>query len=67
MISDAVPNRDYLLVTSTQTRMLQANFDKETLAYLRSDGFAQNLLDKHFESGREDWREAYVQEMLTHS
>jgi type IV secretion/conjugal transfer VirB4 family ATPase len=66
MISDAVPNRDYLLVTPTQTRMLQASFGKEMLAYLRSDGFAQNVLDRHFDSGEPDWRESYIQEMLTH-
>ncbi|CAM2158327.1 type IV secretion system protein TrbE (plasmid) [Pararobbsia alpina] len=64
MISDAVPNRDYLLVTPTMTRMLQVTFDKETLAYLRSDGFAQNAFDRHFESGVPEWRDNYVREML---
>ena len=47
MIANAVPNRDYLWVTTTQTRMLQATFSKESLAYLRSDGRAQAILDKH--------------------
>ncbi|SIO72796.1 type IV secretion system protein VirB4 [Burkholderia sp. GAS332] len=64
MISDAVPNRDYLWVTPNQTRMLQASFPKETLAALRSDGRAQAVLDKHFTSGVPHWREAYMQEMM---
>ncbi|CAG4926259.1 VirB4 family type IV secretion system protein [Paraburkholderia gardini] len=65
MISNAVPNRDYLWVTPDQTRMLQASFPKETLAVLRSDGRAQSVLDKHYASGAANWAEAYVQEMLT--
>jgi type IV secretion/conjugal transfer VirB4 family ATPase len=64
MISNAVPNRDYLLVTPTRTRMLQAQFPQETLAYLRSDGRAQTILDKHYESGAPQWRENYVNEIL---
>lgn len=65
MIADAVPNRDYLWWTPTQIRMLEANFDKETLACLRADGRAQNILDKHYVSGESNWRENYIQEMLT--
>jgi type IV secretion system protein TrbE len=65
MISDAVPNRDYLWVTPDQSRMLQASFPKEMLAMLRSDGRAQAILDKHYTSGNPQWREAYLQEMNT--
>ncbi|MFP3709559.1 type IV secretion system protein VirB4 [Paraburkholderia sp. SIMBA_009] len=64
-IADAVPNRDYLWVTPSTSRMLQTSFDKETLAAMRADGRAQNILDKHFTSGAEHWRENYMQEMLT--
>ncbi|KND57715.1 Conjugative transfer protein TrbE [Candidatus Burkholderia verschuerenii] len=64
MISDAVPNRDYLWVTATQTRMLQAQFPKEALAYLRSDGRAQALLDKHVMSGSPHWQQDYVRDVL---
>ncbi|GAB6852657.1 VirB4 family type IV secretion system protein [Paraburkholderia kururiensis] len=64
MVADAVPNRDYLWVTPTHTRMLQASFDRETLAALRADGRAQSVLDRHFESGDEHWRENYMREML---
>lgn len=67
MISDAVPNRDYLWVTSTQTRMLQAAFPKEALAYLRSDGRAQALLDKHVKSGVDNWQDAYVRDVLANA
>ncbi|KVR82503.1 type IV secretion system protein VirB4 [Burkholderia vietnamiensis] len=65
MISNAVPNRDYLWVTPDHSRMLQAQFPKEALAVLRSDGAAQRVLDKHYASGSPHWREAYLQEMLT--
>lgn len=65
MISNAVANRDYLLVTPTQTRMLETSFDKETLAALRSDGRAQAVLDRHYLSGVPDWRERYMSEMMT--
>ncbi|SAL48468.1 type IV secretory pathway VirB4 components-like protein [Caballeronia choica] len=67
MITDAVPNRDYLWVTSTQTRMLQAAFSKEALAYLRSDGRAQALLDKHMKSGVDNWQDAYVRDVLANA
>ncbi|MDR5826075.1 type IV secretion system protein VirB4 [Caballeronia sp. LZ043] len=67
MISEAVPNRDYLLVTATLTRMLQAQFPKEALAYLRSDGRAQALLDKHVKSGNTHWKEDYVRDVLANA
>jgi type IV secretion system protein VirB4 len=67
MISNAVPNRDYLWVTSTQTRMLQASFPKESLAYLRSDGRAQAILDKHVKSGVDNWQDAYVRDVLANA
>ncbi|MBN3754251.1 type IV secretion system protein VirB4 [Paraburkholderia sp. Tr-20389] len=67
MIAEAVPNRDYLWVTSTQTRMLQAAFTKEALAYLRSDGRAQALLDKHIKSGVDNWQDAYVRDVTANA
>ena len=67
MISDAVPNRDYLWVTAKQSRMLQAQFPKEALAYLRSDGRAQALLDKHVKSGSPQWQEEYVRDVLVNA
>lgn len=67
MIAKAVPNRDYLWVTANQTRMLQASFSKEALAYLRSDGRAQAILDKHVMSGAENWQDAYVRDVLANA
>jgi type IV secretion/conjugal transfer VirB4 family ATPase len=67
MISDATPNRDYLWVTATQTRMLQASFTKESLAVLRSDGRAQAILDKHVASGAENWQDAYMRDVLANA
>jgi len=67
MISDAVPNRDYLWVTSTQTRMLEVSFSKESLAMLRSDGRAQALFDKHYASGAADWQDAYIRDAVANA
>lgn len=65
MISEGVPNRDYLWVTPDHSRMLQAKFPKEALAILRADGAAQRTLDKHLASGSPTWAEDYLQEMAT--
>ncbi|KAI3602991.1 Conjugative transfer protein TrbE (plasmid) [Cupriavidus necator H850] len=67
MINEAVPNRDYLLVTRSQTRMLQSSFSDEMVAMLRSDGVAQSILDRHYASGANDWQKNYVREMLARS
>nr|WP_315595548.1 conjugal transfer protein [uncultured Cupriavidus sp.] len=64
MINDAVPNRDYLWITRSQTRMLQSTFSDEMVAMLRSDGVAQSILDRHHASGAADWQQSYVREML---
>jgi len=63
LISNAVRNRDYLLVSPKESRMLEANFPKDMLAVLRSDGRAQNILDKHVSSGEPNWRDRYFAEM----
>jgi type IV secretion system protein VirB4 len=47
--------------------MLQATFSKESLAYLRSDGRAQAILDKHVNSGVDDWQDAYVRDVLANA
>jgi type IV secretion system protein VirB4 len=47
--------------------MLQAQFPKEALAYLRSDGRAQALLDKHVKSGSPQWQEEYVRDVLVNA
>lgn len=65
MINDAVPNRDYLWITRSQTRMLQSTFSEEMVAMLRSDGVAQAILDRHHASGHADWQQHYVREMLS--
>lgn len=65
MINDAVPNRDYLWITRSQTRMLQSTFSDEMVAMLRSDGVAQSILDRHHASGAANWQQNYVREMLS--
>lgn len=63
MINDAVPNRDYLWVTRTTSRMLQTDFKPEMVARLRSDGKAQAVFDKHYMQG-DGWEDRYVRELL---
>lgn len=65
MINDAVPNRDYLWITRSLTRMLQSTFSDEMVAMLRSDGVAQAILDRHHASGSPNWQQTYVREMLS--
>lgn len=65
MVNDAVPNRDYLWITRSQTRMLQSTFSDEMVAMLRSDGVAQAILDRHHASGAPNWQQTYVREMLS--
>ncbi|TPQ30482.1 VirB4 family type IV secretion system protein [Cupriavidus pinatubonensis] len=64
LIAEAVPNRDYYWTTRSQSRMLQTAFSKEMIAMLRSDGYAQDVLDRHYASGLPDWQERYVREVL---
>ena len=74
--ADAAPDRDDFrrgaeprlpVGHADQTRMLQARFPKEALAYLRSDGRAQAMLDKHVKSGVDNWQDAYVRDVLANA
>lgn len=67
LINDAVPNRDYLWITRSQTRMLQSTFSDEMVAMLRSDGVAQSILDRHYAFGAANWQDNYLREMLARS
>lgn len=64
MIGSLTPKRDYLRVFNGNCQMLRTSFDDHTLAYLRSEPVYQDLFDQAKASGREDWREWYIQQAL---
>ena len=64
MIGSLTPKRDYLRVFNGNCQMLRTSFDDHTLAYLRSEPVYQDLFDQAQASGREDWREWYIQQAL---
>jgi type IV secretion system protein TrbE len=64
MIGTLKPMRDYLQVSGGECRVLKTNFTSDMLAVLRSEGPFQELFTQAQKSGREDWREWYLQEAL---
>lgn len=64
MIGELTPKRDYLRVFNGNCQTLRTNFDEHTLAYLRSEPVYQDLFDQAKASGRENWREWYIQQAL---
>ncbi|WP_454688255.1 VirB4 family type IV secretion system protein [Achromobacter aloeverae] len=63
-ISEGTPKQDYFLSHKDGfLRRVILNVDRRSLAILRSELSAQAVFDKWLNSGREDWREAYFQEM----
>lgn len=64
MLRDIKPKRDYLLVSANQCRIMRTKFDKESLAYLRSEPSFQKLLDEAMSSGDQNWRERYVRSIM---
>lgn len=64
MIGQLTPKRDYLRISNSNCQTLRTNFDEHTLAYLRSEPVYQDLFDQAKASGRQDWREWYIQQAL---
>jgi type IV secretion system protein VirB4 len=64
ILRDITPKRDYLLISANNCRIMRTKFDKESLAYLRSEPSFQRILDEAMQSGEPDWRERYVRTVL---
>lgn len=64
MIGQMTPKRDYLRVFNNTCQILRTSFDEHTLAYLRSEPIYQDLFDQARSSGREDWRDWYIQQVI---
>lgn len=56
------PNRDYLLVQGTDSKVLRTNFSRECLAYLRSEESMLKTFDRHKASNDPDWQKNYIRE-----
>lgn len=62
-IINGVTKRDYFIQQPGIWRKVMMTLDRESLSVLRSDALAQNTFDKHLNSGRADWKMAYMNEM----
>lgn len=56
------PKRDYYVIQNGIPKVIQSTFDRETLAYLRSDSAARDIFKRWQKSGDPEWRARYVQE-----
>lgn len=63
-IRNAIPKRNYYIVTPKMSRMVDVSLPKEIMAVVRSDTRAQKVFVKHWRSGEEDWRNNYLKEIL---
>lgn len=63
-IRNAIPKRNYYIVTPKMSRMVDVSLPKEIMAVVRSDTRAQNVFVKHWHSGEADWRNNYLKEIL---
>lgn len=63
-IRNAIPKRNYYIVTPRLSRMVDVFFPPEIMAVVRSDTRAKKVFAKHRQSGEEDWRNNYLKEIL---
>lgn len=63
VIAEATPQSQYFIVTQGTARLTMCPFTKYQLAIFRSDAKAQGVFNRHYSSGREDWKTRYIEEM----
>ena len=63
-IRNAMPKRNYYIVTPKLSRMVDVSFPKEIMAVVRSDSRAQKVFLQHQKSGADNWRNNYLEEMI---
>lgn len=64
-IASGTPKHDYFIQQPGIFRKAIMHIDPVSLAIVRSDALAQAIFQRHLDSGRADWRENYMQEMLS--
>lgn len=62
-IRNAMPKRNYYIVTPKLSRMVDVALPPQIMAVVRSDARAQKVFTKHFASGEENWRNNYIEEI----
>lgn len=65
-IRNAMPKRNYYVVTPKLSRMVDVSLPPEIMAIVRSDSRAQKAFLKHYETREteESWKENYMKEIL---
>lgn len=63
-IRNAMPKRNYYIVTPKLSRMVDVALPPEIMAVVRSDSRAQKVFVKNYQSGEDDWRNNYLKEIL---
>lgn len=63
-IRNAIPKRNYYIVTPQLSRMVDVSLPREIMAVVRSDSRAQKVFLKHKQSGEDNWRNNYLKEIL---
>lgn len=66
-IRNAIPKRNYYVVTPRLSRMVDVVLPPEIMAVVRSDARAQKVFTKNQMSGDSDWRNNYLKEILHHA
>ncbi|MCM2552657.1 VirB4 family type IV secretion system protein [Burkholderia glumae] len=66
VIVQATPKKEYIVVQPDVSVKISLDFDKETLACLRSDQLAQSIFDRHYQRGRgrPGWQDDYIADLL---
>ena len=62
-IASGTQKRDYFIQQPGVFRKAVMTIDRESLAIVRSDLLAQSVFQRHYESGKADWKENYREEM----
>lgn len=62
-IRTAIPKKQYYVCTPEGSRMVEARFPPQMLAYLRSDGKAQKVFERARKEQPDHWRETYYERM----
>lgn len=60
LIRSIRPKEHYYHVQRSKSRLFEARFTPQMLAYLRSDEKARSLFSKYYTSGDSSWREDYI-------
>ncbi len=63
-IEQATEKCHYYVSTPEENHLLEVKLSSRLLAWLRSDARAQTLFEQHRASGRPDWAEAYLRDIV---